>query len=273
MLDSIHTALRLSHIVVGFVCLLLFWVPVLAKKGGRLHITAGKIYVACGYFLIATAYISCLWAISSPGTFAPEYVGSATAEVAVERIANVRFLMSILFVLATWILISLVLGIRVLSARRDVSSLSKGLVRPVFWYSIVVDVVAVCFGGAHLMAGGDSKYALPVLLGIVGCCDALGNLKFIRNPSPTPMAWWYKHMECMLGTGIGFYTAFSVFGLTRLYGLQLSGWTQLVPWLLPTLIGVPAVHLWTRSYKKRFGELDATKMPIAANSRSDNIVA
>ena len=39
--DGVHLVLRSVHIVPAFVGLALFWVPVLAKKGGRLHVCAG----------------------------------------------------------------------------------------------------------------------------------------------------------------------------------------------------------------------------------------
>jgi hypothetical protein len=62
-------------------------------------------------------------------------------------------------------------------------------------------------------------------------------------------------MECMLGAGIGFHTAFFVFGFSRISGVQLPGIAALIPWVLPSLIGIPATTLWIRYYKKRFGEL------------------
>jgi hypothetical protein len=69
------------------------------------------------------------------------------------------------------------------------------------------------------------------------------------------MAWWYKHMENMLGVGIGFHTAFLVFGMSRLFEVRLPTPWQLLPWLLPTAIGLPAIAIWKRYYQRKFGEL------------------
>ena len=70
------------------------------------------------------------------------------------------------------------------------------------------------------------------------------------------MAWWYKHMENMIGIGIGFHTAFLVLGLNRMLNVQLRGPWQIIPWLLPAAVGLPAAVLWTRYYKRKFGELE-----------------
>ena len=42
MLEAFHHALRWSHIAVGSIGLVLFWVPTLSKKGGRLNILSGE---------------------------------------------------------------------------------------------------------------------------------------------------------------------------------------------------------------------------------------
>ena len=38
--------------------------------------------------------------------------------------------------------------------------------------------------------------------------------------------------------------------------IRLTGWTQVIPWIAPTLIGVPAMFIWVHRYKKKFGELE-----------------
>jgi hypothetical protein len=62
-------------------------------------------------------------------------------------------------------------------------------------------------------------------------------------------------MNAMIGTGIAFHTAFAVFGSGRLFDLGLEGWVAVIPWILPALIGIPAVAIWTRHYQRKFGDL------------------
>lgn len=34
--------------------------------------------------------------------------------------------------------------------------------------------------------------------------------------------------------------------------IGLDGWLAIVPWVAPTMIGVPAIALWTRHYRRKF---------------------
>ena len=66
------------------------------------------------------------------------------------------------------------------------------------------------------------------------------------------MSWLYSHLGSMLGGGIAFHTAFAVFGIQRLIAYELPGALTVLPWLLPTIVGVPAIIAWTRHYQRRF---------------------
>jgi hypothetical protein len=93
-----------------------------------------------------------------------------------------------------------------------------------------------------------------VALSPIGFLIGLGDLGFARRPYPSPMAWWYEHMGSMLGGGVAFHTAFLVLGAGRLSGISINGAWAMVPWLLPTIVGVPASEIWTRYYRRKFGE-------------------
>ena len=63
-------------------------------------------------------------------------------------------------------------------------------------------------------------------------------------------------MEGMVGSGIAFHTAFLVFGWQGLFGGGLiQGTWWFLPWILPAVIGISALRVWTRFYKRKFGEL------------------
>ena len=64
----------------------------------------------------------------------------------------------------------------------------------------------------------------------------------------------------MLGGGIAFHTAFAVFGGARLFDLGLEGGLAVIPWVLPALIGVPAIAIWVRHYKKEFAKRDSKRV-------------
>ena len=65
-MNTIHDILRATHIGFGAVGLLVFWIPVFAKKGGRLHKRAGTIFKFCVYVVAISACISAAWAVLHP---------------------------------------------------------------------------------------------------------------------------------------------------------------------------------------------------------------
>jgi len=264
-LDTLHRAWRGAHIIVGFAGLVLFWVPVFAKKGGRLHVACGRLFAWCAYIVGATSVVSSAWAVAHPVSFLSDPLSRGVSERAVPYMTEqARFFFSILGFLGLAVLVGTYFGVRVVRTRRDHSELRRGILIPgelllALWcvgmtafgvYSLVL-----CATGRHLLpAGAAPRFLIPILLGLWGLNGVASELKYILRPRPTPMAWWYQHMGAMLGAGIAFHTAFLVFGSARLFGLQLSGPWQVVPWLLPSAIGIPATVLWVRYYKRRFRE-------------------
>jgi hypothetical protein len=62
------------------------------------------------------------------------------------------------------------------------------------------------------------------------------------------MHWWFRHLSAMLGACIAATTAFLVVN-AQVAGLPR---TSMIVWLAPTLIGTPAIAVWTAYYKRRF---------------------
>jgi len=63
--------------------------------------------------------------------------------------------------------------------------------------------------------------------------------------------WKIEHLDAMIGCGIAFHTAFAVFGMNRFAAFDLPGVWQVVPWILPAAIGIPATSLLARHYRRR----------------------
>lgn len=264
-LDVIHRAVRLSHVCVGFVGLALFWIPVFARKGGPLHIRTGRLFVYCAYYVGVTGLMASIWALVHPASFFgdPALQRVAPEQVPYER-ESARFLFSITGFLALLILAGTVFGVRIVRTRDDHARLASPLVLTLVIalgvWSLALTVygassLLACYAGWHwLPAEAAGRYWINAILGVVGVSGVAGDLRYMLRPRATPMAWWYKHMECMLGAGIGFHAAFFVFGTWRLLRIELQGAWQLVPWLLPFAVGVPAMALWIRYYERKFGE-------------------
>ena len=80
----------------------------------------------------------------------------------------------------------------------------------------------------------------------------MGILNFMKRGEAEHMGWFYSHMGSMIGGGIAFHTAFAVFGAQRLFEYSIEGPLAVVPWILPALIGLPAIVLARRYYQRRF---------------------
>ena len=44
------TILRQTHMLIGCIGLVTFWIPVFARKGGRLHRRAGRLFALCALY-------------------------------------------------------------------------------------------------------------------------------------------------------------------------------------------------------------------------------
>src|SRR5207245_9038757 len=53
---ELFQGLRWLHIAAGAVALVLFWIPLIVRKGGTLHIRIGWAYVACMSCVVVTAF-------------------------------------------------------------------------------------------------------------------------------------------------------------------------------------------------------------------------
>ncbi len=86
-----------------------------------------------------------------------------------------------------------------------------------------------------------------VVFGLLGMNISAGTLRSFTRPPQDKMFWWYGHLRGMIGSYIAAWTAFTVVTLGRFFG---DAWYL---WVIPTIIGVPAIVLTTGYYRKKFG--------------------
>ena len=248
----------LAHIVCGLIGLFAFWTPALARKGGRLHMTAGRVFfwATCGIALSGLAMTGLLLGdpigvkVSNPESLSPERAAAIVKNVRMSSL----FLVYLLLITFT----PVYHGVRVLATRHN----PAGLRTP---FHSTLNVATLLASVSMVGAGLSVGPLLFLYMSPIGFLIGWGNLQFARKPYPTPMTWWYEHMGSMLGGGIAFHTAFLVLGAGRMFGVHLEGPTAAIPWLLPTLIGVPASAVWTNYYKRRFNE-SQDRMSVSAES-------
>lgn len=231
-------ALIFAHVATGFVGLAAFWVPVFARKGGRTHVRAGRVYVYCAYVVTLSAV-----------TVAAGRIVSYQVEGI--RLADQPDLYGISLFLGYLGLVTFATvrqGIRALATRRAPETLRTPFHESLGWASVASSVALIVFALAV------PSYVTPILLGLspIGLFTGRNMLRLMRNPGAERMGWFYSHLGSMIGGGIAFHTAFAVFGVQRLWAYELAGPFAVVPWILPTVVGLPAIAIWTRRYRRKF---------------------
>lgn len=256
-MHTLYQVLIAFHVAAGFIGLVAFWIPVFAPKGKPVHIRAGKVFVYCAYVVAGGALSIALLTVVSPFGTHPAARPDDPARMG-EVLAQLRFIEAFLGYLAIVTFATVWHGVRVMRSRRQRTPLRTPL-------HTAVSVIAILSGAAVFYLGFTSDQGtrwLLLALSPIGFFVGLGMLKYARGQRQERMAHWYEHMGSMIGGGIAFHTAFAVFGIQRFIDYDLSGIVGLLPWMLPTIIGTCAIVIWTRYYRKKFGDLPQKKASL-----------
>jgi hypothetical protein len=93
---------------------------------------------------------------------------------------------------------------------------------------------------------GHSISIVSIVFGLIGVRLGLNSIGLFVKAPTEKMFWWFGHLQGMIGSYIAAMTAFSAVNLGRHFG---NAWWV---WLWPTIVGVPAISIWTAYYKKKF---------------------
>ena len=233
---TIYRAALTLHILAGIVGMAAFWTPVVTRKGGTTHRRAGRVFFRATSIVALTGLVMAAALFSDPLAAQPPKQ-ALTAQAAAATIARIRLFVPFLLYLVLITFTPVYHGVRVLATRREPSLLRTP-------FHTVINVAAIVGSVGMIAIGLMARRPIFVFMSPIGFLVGIGNLRFARHPQVTPMAWWYEHMGAMLGGGIAFHTAFFVLGAGRLFGLQLEGMAAVVPWVLPSLVGIPATVVW-----------------------------
>jgi hypothetical protein len=211
------------HALAGAVGLVAFWIPVLGKKGGRLHRRAGWVYtVAMSIALVLAVGLVCALLI------APAYTTPGAPAEGVRRFAAFLGILPVLTFSGLWQGIGSLRGFAggTVSKATLVVLFAGGLVElglALLWRSPLHAI----FGGIAVFSASTSRRPLPA----------------------TKRGRIAAHLAGMLATGIAAHTAFLVFGAPRLVPALGAGFLGVVLWVLPSALGTLAITWWTRRYQ------------------------
>lgn len=240
--ELLHALLRISHVVVGFAGLFLFWLVIFMKKGTRWHRFIGRCFVLTAFFVGGSAIFSSAWALLHLESFAP-YVVTLADDVQAEKRSQYQFLFSLLLFLAIATVTGALYGLHLIRLKDNVAALRRTSLP--YWQctAAVTGFGLVVFAGYHLAFGSSTggmpreAYWLPLVLGGFGFSETLREMRQVFRPMAEPHEWFYRHVEQMFGTGVAFHTAFLVFGARVWLAPYLNGPLMFVPWIAPLIIG------------------------------------
>ncbi|MGF2614995.1 DUF2306 domain-containing protein [Rossellomorea vietnamensis] len=224
---DLFSIIRMLHIIGGFTALLTFWVPVVTRKGGRIHKISGWVYV-WGMIIVA---ISALY-MGLYRLFDPE----SSSEV----ISFSIFLIYISILSGS----TAYYGIRVLrfKGRKAVHKQVVDLGFP---------LLLLIFSGAVSVYGFLQNFQLLAWFPFLGIFLSGTQLKYWLRKPDRKLHWWFEHLGGMLGCSIATITAFTVFGAPRLMNIES---VSILLWFLPTIILTPAIIGFSIYYDRKFNK-------------------
>lgn len=224
-MDFISNALLSLHIITGFISIVLFWIPIFTRKGGKNHRLIGKLYVRLMWIVVLSAAILSIENLLTGQPIMGAFLGFVALIT-----ANPLFY-----------------GIAILKQKKGLSSTYQTL-HLLFKASIVLTGIALIAYGISL--GGQGTAVLMFIFGGLGVADLPGLIRDLRNP-PKEVEWFKEHLVGMCTSGIAAYTAFFVFGASRFFQALFPGYWAVIPWVAPTVIGVIGIRYTVNQYRKK----------------------
>jgi hypothetical protein len=223
------------HIVGGSIALASMFIPLVAAKGGVAHRRGGWVFVGGMTVVSITAFVL------------------AAARFLTDLTPSGRAAGGFLFFVAILTAAGVSAGIRVLRAKRRTAP-HRNLWDLGIAAALTISSVAMAAWG---LSSGRPLFAAFSLIGLV---NGGSQLFYWRRVPTHPMHWWFQHMGSMMGSCIAATTAFLVVNSGRI-GFETFA---LAVWLTPTVIGTPAIIIWTAYYKRKFAAATVTRAAVAS---------
>lgn len=242
-MHTTHQALLYAHIGIGLLAIIAFWIPVATKKGSRLHVRAGQFYSWTMYGVVATAFTMCIMVLVDPiGVIAGTQF--LEPDEAWRLQARARSFSSFLLMLSLLVLSALRHGLMSLQLKTDADILRRGSHRALI---IALGVVSIIVGYFGVTQG----QVLSMVFAVLGINGSIQMFRDTLRTSWTPGERIFAHLNGLLGTGIGAYTAVFAFGGSRLLSELLPGQLQVIPWVAPAIVGTIMISRMKERYVRK----------------------
>ena len=252
MFHLIHQATFYLHIVVGSLSLIVFWLPFITKKGNRNHKRLGKVFTNVMYTVAASGVV-----MSSLVLFDPVAVRFPEGELNKEKLESIVFNSRVsagfLFMLSILVIVFLRQSLLVLKAKHNRELLKTPLHLATLGF---VGILGIAVG----FVGIVFKIILLDVFAILSIVTCLRCLHYIYKPAIKEREWIIAHLGNICGAGISAYTAFFSFGGRRIFEDILMGNMQILPWVLPGVLGGFAISHMDKKFSKQFKIMDSVNL-------------
>ena len=136
----IHQILLYIHILVGAAALVLFWIPMAAKKGSPSHKKLGNLYAYAMYVVSISGIIMCIMVLIAPLTIKSK-LAVLDAEQLSGALLQARLFATFLLALSLLVFVSIKHGLLVLVAKQN-----RALLKTPFHLFSVADQACACTG-------------------------------------------------------------------------------------------------------------------------------
>ncbi|WP_100643918.1 hypothetical protein [Alteromonas facilis] len=241
-MSSLHSILFVIHILSGAGALVLFWIPMLSKKGQLNHTTYGRYYASAMYAVAGSGALMAIMVIALPMAIKGNMIVASNNPAQV--IENIRIFWAFLLYLSLLSFVTTRHGLAVLRV--------KQARQPLRHWSYIFPLWALLLGGIACLATGVALGRhLHTVFGVLGVFLSISLIRYSTRDEVKKHQWVLEHIGAMIGSGIGAYTAFIAFG-GRVFFAEMGQW-QIAFWIAPGVIGGIAANVITRRYAKRLG--------------------
>lgn len=211
----------LPHVAAGVIALLLFWTAAFNKKGTSFHRKVGQAYLVSMAIIVLTGI---------PLTLKAYLTGYVTSAI---------FLGYLLILVSH----SCFTSVRAIRLRQDrVKFLGP-------FHQVATGILGTAGAAVMIYGWGSNMAVILIPFGAIGVMSLIGLVRDMRKAEYATNWWLKEHYGAMIGNGIATHIAFSQIGLARILPGQ-SGTVTMLGWLVPLAVGMTAIVVLNRRYRK-----------------------
>lgn len=230
MMEPMFEIARWLHIVSGFLALIVLWLPMVTRKGRKLHRQTGWVFVISMTAIAVTAFYMGVYRIVWDAGTEPDSISFSWFLIFIAILSGAT----------AWY------GVRVLRFKRRETPHREPLD---LFFSLLLLIASI----GIIVYGWAIHFQLLQYFPIIGLFLGGSQLYYWLSKPKSMSHWVVEHIVGMLSCCIAVITAFIVFGAPRL--LQVES-VHLLLWFLPTIIFVPLIIVLTNYYGRKFAFLN-----------------